>query len=77
MQPVAEHDLERRVKLSLAATRPELARLSARVHGSTVKLSGHVASFYLRQLALAATQRVAGVRNVTDAIEVPVVRIAR
>jgi osmotically-inducible protein OsmY len=71
MHPVVgENDLEHRVKLYLAATRPELACVSVRAQGSTVKLSGQVATFYLRQLALAAARRVAGVQYVADDIEV-------
>jgi hypothetical protein len=67
---VAEEELERRVRLYLVATRPELARLDVQVQGSAVVLTGRVGSFYLRQLALAAAQRVAGVQEVADAIEV-------
>jgi hypothetical protein len=67
---VGETELERRVKLYMAATRPELSRLGVRASGSTVRLTGRVGSFYLRQLALAAAQRVAGVQCVADDIEV-------
>jgi len=42
--------------------------------GSTVRLSGEVSSFYLRQLALSAAQRVAGVQCVDDNIQVAIIR---
>jgi hypothetical protein len=66
-----ESELQRRVKLYLAATRPELGRLIVQTDGNTVRLSGELASFYLRQLAIGAVKRVAGVQNVADEIEVP------
>jgi osmotically-inducible protein OsmY len=59
----------------MTATRPELARLGIRVDGGTVRLSGQVASFYLRQLALSAARRVAGVQCVVDEIEVPILQV--
>jgi osmotically-inducible protein OsmY len=75
MYPLAgENDLEQRVKLYLAATRRELSRIGVRANGSTVRLTGQVGSFYLRQLALAAAQRVAGVQFVADDIEVALSR---
>ncbi len=67
-----ENELQRRVKLHVAATRTELAKVCVRAHGGTVRLSGQVASFYLRQLALEAAKHVAGVQYVVDEIEVPV-----
>jgi hypothetical protein len=70
-----ESELQRRVKLHVAATRPELARLSVWAHGSTVRLSGQVASFYLRQLALEAAKHVAGVQRVIDDLEVPILQV--
>src|SRR5687768_15443332 len=68
---VGERELEQRVKAYLLATRAELARVRVRADGSTVKLTGQVATFYLRQLALAAAQRVAGVQCVADDLDVP------
>lgn len=64
------NDLERRVKFCLTTTRPELNRLRVQVIGETVRLSGQLASFYLRQLALEAAKRVPGVRTVVDCIQV-------
>jgi osmotically-inducible protein OsmY len=75
MYPVGgERDLEQRVELYLAATRPELARIGVRASGGTVRLTGRVGSFYLRQLAQAAAKRVAGVQFVADDIEVALPR---
>ena len=75
MYPLVEQtDLEQRVKLFLTSTRPELATIRVRAQGSTVRLSGEVATFYLRQLALSAVQRVAGVQTVADDIEVAFTR---
>jgi len=68
---IDEAELERRVALYLAATRPELKRLDVTAQGGTVRLSGQLSTFYLRQLALSAAKRVAGVQCVKDAIEVP------
>jgi osmotically-inducible protein OsmY len=68
---IDEGDLEQRIKLHLKATRPEFKNVAVSVNSGTVRLSGQLASFYLRQLALAAAQRVAGVQRVRDAIEVP------
>jgi osmotically-inducible protein OsmY len=68
---IDEGELERRVKLFLASTRPELRGLHIRAHGGTVRLAGQLTSFYLRQLALEATKRVAGVQSVVDTIQVP------
>jgi osmotically-inducible protein OsmY len=72
---IQQSELEQRIKLHLAATRPELSRLDVRADGGTVRLSGQVASFYLRQLALSAVKRVAGVLCVSDDIEVPVLHV--
>lgn len=75
MYPLVEQsELEQRVKLYLTATRPELAMVRVRAHGSTVRLSGEVATFYLRQLALSAAKHVAGVQCVDDDIEVAFTR---
>lgn len=64
--------LEMRVKAYLATKRPALGKLSVSADAGTVRLSGPVSSFYLRQLALSAASRVAGVLHVVDDIEVPV-----
>jgi hypothetical protein len=67
-----EHDLARRVRLYLAAQRPELGKLLVEVEGESVRLAGPVRSFYVRQLALAVASRVAGVQHIVDEIEVTV-----
>ncbi len=68
---INEFDLENRVTLHLHSLRPEFRNLRVEAQGGAVRLSGRVTSFYLRQLAFAATRRVAGVQRVSDAIEVP------
>jgi len=65
-----ESDLEKRVRLFIASTRPGFAQLSVRADGATIHLSGQVGSFYLRQLAISAAKRVAGVQQVIDEVEV-------
>src|SRR5687768_4382677 len=70
-----ESELQRRVKLHVSATRPELARIGVRAQGGTVRLSGQVASFHLRQLALEAAKHVAGVQCVVDDLEVPILPV--
>lgn len=71
-----DEDLEVRLGLYLKAKHPALSRISVAVHSGTARLWGAVGSFYLRQLAIAATTRVAGVRQVIDDIEVCLPRIA-
>jgi osmotically-inducible protein OsmY len=69
---IAYQDLRGRVKLYLAATRPEFSALDVEVAGdSTVHLSGSVCSLHCRQLAIAAAQRVTGVRKVIHELRVP------
>ena len=71
MQPLSgSGDLAQLVRQSLLAARPELSQLGIRAQGGVVRLSGQVQSFYLRQLALMAARRVAGVTHVADDIEV-------
>ena len=65
-------DLARRVRLCLAAQRPELGKLLVEVEGGSVRLAGPVRSFYVRQLALAVVSCIAGVRHIVGEIEVPV-----
>lgn len=55
-----EVDLAARVRLYLAAQRPELGKLLVEVEGESVRLAGPVKSYYVRQLALAVVGRVAG-----------------
>ena len=73
-----QSNLERRVRLFIAATRPQFARICVQTECGTVRLSGQVASFYLRQLAIGAARRVAGVQRIIDEIEVsPTTQVAR
>ena len=67
-----DEDLEKRVKLYLSAKHPELGKLLVWVDGGSVRLSGSVSSFHVRQLALSITSHVAGVRHIVDDIAVPV-----
>ena len=66
-----DQDLQRRV-LSFLAGRylPSLRTLQVDVHEGTVTLRGRVASFYEKQVAIHSCQRVAGVRNFIDAVDV-------
>lgn len=65
-----DEDLAVRVELYLQRTRPELKGVNVAVHHGFVHLSGVVTTFHLRQLALAAACRVAGVRQVIDELVV-------
>jgi osmotically-inducible protein OsmY len=67
----AEEDLLRRVKIFLAGrSMPALRRLKVTVEGNCVSLHGMVRTYYEKQLAVTCCQRVAGVINVVDGIEV-------
>ena len=66
-----DSQLARRVKLFLASQpRASLRYLQVEASGSTVTLRGLVTTFYERQLALASSRRVAGVRELIDEITV-------
>ena len=66
-------DLERRVRNYLADRfHPSLQRLHVGVAQGTVTLSGQVHSFYEKQVAISACQRVAGVHQLVDAVNVSV-----
>jgi BON domain-containing protein len=66
-----EDDLARRVKSFLAGRNvPGLRRLLVEVEGNSVILHGRVRTYYEKQLAITCCQRVAGVLNVIDEIEV-------
>ena len=67
----ANEDLKTRVQLYLSAQRPEFQKLLVGADHGTVELSGQASSFYLRQLAVSAASRVAGVRHIVDGINVP------
>ena len=64
-------ELEKRIQSFLAGLgRQSLVRLQVKASGGVVLLTGHVNSFYERQLAISACHRVAGVYEVNDSIEV-------
>lgn len=63
-------DLAKNVELFLNGIRGGFQSIGVSASGGTVKLSGFVASFYLRQLAVETTKHVAGVRRVIDELEV-------
>jgi osmotically-inducible protein OsmY len=64
-------ELQRRVKNFLVQRSiPSLRRLTIEVDGTSVIIRGHVRTYYEKQLAVHCCQRVAGVINVVDAIEV-------
>lgn len=64
-------DLERRVLNYLAGRfMPALRRLAIEAEGGIVTVRGQVSSFYEKQIALHCCQRVAGVRELIDAVDV-------
>jgi osmotically-inducible protein OsmY len=66
----ADEDLRQRVCRCLAHSGHHPARsLDVRASGGTVTLRGNVPTYYVRQLAIACVQRVAGVRCVVDEIQ--------
>ena len=66
-----DSDLELRVRVFLANLGwQSLKQLQVRVNKGVAFLDGQVASYYERQLAISACQRVAGVYHVTDSIKV-------
>ena len=70
--------LTQRVSLFLASqNRPVLTRLNVFAASDVVTLQGASPTFFERQLALAVTRRVAGVRQVVDEIEVAEVSVSR
>lgn len=58
--------LANRVKVFLAAQRGGFRRINVHAEADTVRLSGSVTSFFLRQAAVVMAKRVAGVRNIID-----------
>jgi osmotically-inducible protein OsmY len=66
------HDaLSGRIKLQLSAKHHyELSKLLVSCRRGIVRLSGSVSSFHVRQLALAVTIQVEGVRHIVDEIHV-------
>ena len=65
-----DDELQHRVKICLRAKHLELGRLLVLAKGGTVRLSGLVSSFHVRQLALSATSRMPGVHHIVDDIDV-------
>jgi osmotically-inducible protein OsmY len=66
-------NLATRVKLFLTAMRSSLSSIAVSTpDDQTIRLTGDVDSFYLRQLAIGGAQRVAGVRKIEDRIRVHV-----
>ena len=63
-------DLARTVHPALCANRNGCSRIVVRVEEGTVRLSGPVRSFFLRQMAIALAKQVVGVRQVIDDLEV-------
>lgn len=70
----ADADLARNVRLFLGTHRNGFRRISVWAESGTVRLSGPVGSFFLRQMAIAMAKRVAGVRHVVDDLEVDLPR---
>lgn len=67
----ADNDLQRRVSNHLASRYlPALRRLQVCVQNGAVTLRGSTSSFYERQVAIHCCQRVAGVRQLIDEINV-------
>lgn len=69
--PLCNEELRQRVVLHLVSCRPELCVVEAIVEDGTVTLNGELPTFFLRQLAVERTRRVAGVRRLVDQIVVP------
>lgn len=68
--PFGNEELRQRVVLHLTSCRSELCGIDAMVDDGTVTLRGELPTFFLRQLAIERTRRVAGVRLLIDRIEV-------
>ena len=69
--PTSDRLLQHQIATQLAETRrPGLQRLAVDVHGGRVTLSGRVASFYEKQIALQACALLAGIERLSDAVEV-------
>jgi osmotically-inducible protein OsmY len=67
----ADRDLERRVKSFLFERQIwALRMLEVVCNRGVVTLCGQVSSFYEKQIAISACQRVAGVRRLVDAVQV-------
>ncbi len=69
--PICNEELRQRVVLHLGSCRPELGMVDVLVEDGIVTLRGELPTFFLRQLAIERTRRVAGVRRLVDQIDVP------
>lgn len=69
-QDEGDKELATRVRLFLCVNRNGFRHIIVSSEGGVVRLCGLVKSFYIRQMALALTLRVAGVRQVVDDLEV-------
>ena len=66
-----DRDLEGRIRGFLARSgRQCLQSLNVRARNGSVQIKGHVCCFHERQLAISCCQRVAGVIEIEDHIEV-------
>ena len=70
VDPLGDEELKQRVVLHLTSCRPELCGIEVIVEDGTVTLRGELPTFFLRQLAIERTRRVAGVRLLVDGVEV-------
>ena len=68
--PSGNEELKQRVILHLTSCRQELCGIEVIVEDGTVTLRGELPTFFIRQLAIERTRRVAGVRLLVDRIEV-------
>ncbi len=69
--PQLDEDLRRRIVVFLfQRNEPALRRIEVDVSNGRVDIRGEVESFYLKQLCLSCCQRVAGVLQVVDEVEV-------
>ena len=67
----AESELEQRVTTYLwSRSMPSLRKLEVSAERGIITLSGRVDSFYEKQLAISSCQRVAGVLQLVDQVEV-------
>jgi len=68
---VADQEIKRRVVVHLAEkNRPSLRRLAVQVHQGMITLSGCVATYYEKQLAIHSCVSVAGCGRLVDAVQV-------
>ena len=63
-------DLARNVRLVLSTNRRCYTGVRVRAEDRTVRLSGSVDSFFIRQMAIALAKQTAGVRQIVDDLEV-------